>query len=159
MIQWIARVAAGLVILALVAIVAGGVAVRTADHDPAVWHLRPTAAERTGKPNDFLAAPAGTTVATVDVTLAPTDAAAAMTAFDSAARAASRVAVVAGSVEEGFITYVQRSALIGFPDYISVETVEGGIAIWSRSRYGHSDLGVNEKRVRAWLAEAGLSSG
>ncbi len=52
--------------------------------------------------------------------------------------------------------YVQRSALIGFPDYISVRIipVEGQgatLAIYSRSKFGYSDLGVNKKRVTHWL--------
>ncbi|MEL6267324.1 MAG: DUF1499 domain-containing protein, partial [Pseudomonadota bacterium] len=66
------------------------------------------------------------------------------------------VEVVAGSAAEGFVTYVQTSRIVGFPDYVSARTVEGGIAVWSRSRYGYSDLGVNRARVEDWLAAAGL---
>ena len=54
-------------------------------------------------------------------------------------------------------TYVQRSAWMRFPDYISVRALPAGdkratLAVFSRSRYGASDLGVNAKRVSAWLA-------
>lgn len=141
---------------AIVLLAALGLVVRSADHDPARWHVNPATTERTGKPNDFLAAPAGTTAAKPDLVLAVTDPPAAMAAFDGVARAQPRTEVVAGDVASGFVTYVQRSALVGFPDYVSVATVDGGIAVWSRSRYGYADLGVNAERVRRWLTEAGL---
>ena len=54
-------------------------------------------------------------------------------------------------------SYVQRSALMRFPDTITIRLVpeEGGsqtkILVWSRSKVGYSDLGVNRKRVLAWL--------
>ncbi|MEM6487122.1 MAG: DUF1499 domain-containing protein [Pseudomonadota bacterium] len=140
----------------LVAACAGGLAVRRVDHPAETWHVDPTTAARTGKPNDYLAAPAGTTVAAPDRGLQAADPAAALAALDRVAQAAPRTAVIAGSVAEGFVTYVQTSALFGFPDYISVKRVEGGLAVWSRSRYGYSDLGVNKARVTEWLAEAGL---
>lgn len=54
--------------------------------------------------------------------------------------------------------YVQRSALFRYPDFVSVRFVDlsdGGstVAIYSRSKYGHSDLGVNKKRIDAWLEQ------
>ncbi len=54
------------------------------------------------------------------------------------------------------ITYVQRSRVFGFPDYLTVKAVVmdggAGLIIWSRARYGRSDFGVNRARVEAWLA-------
>ena len=52
---------------------------------------------------------------------------------------------------------VQRSAIFRFPDYIVVQAVDlgdgrAGLAIYSRSKYGRSDFGVNRKRIEAWLA-------
>lgn len=52
--------------------------------------------------------------------------------------------------------YEQLSALVGYPDTITVRFLPAGegrstLAIYSRSHYGRSDLGVNEKRIRAWL--------
>ncbi len=78
--------------------------------------------------------------------------------FDEVATEESRVEVLAGSATEEFVTYIQRSALMGYPDYISVrflDTNNGGstVAIYSRARYGSSDLGVNEKRVQRWVQE------
>ena len=56
---------------------------------------------------------------------------------------------------DGFATYVQRTKLVQFPDYVSVKAVEvdGGSAlhIFSRSRFGYSDRGVNKKRILSWL--------
>ena len=54
--------------------------------------------------------------------------------------------------------YIQRSKLLRFPDAISVEFTSLGpdkssLAVFSRSKYGHSDVGVNEARVRGWLRE------
>ena len=51
-------------------------------------------------------------------------------------------------------SYIARTALWGFPDYVSVRVVEaeGGAryAIWSRSRFGSSDLGANAARLADW---------
>jgi len=54
-----------------------------------------------------------------------------------------------------------RSKLMRFPDLISLEVlvnVDSGqvtYAIFSRSVIGYSDLGVNEARVLAWMAQIG----
>ncbi len=53
--------------------------------------------------------------------------------------------------------YVVRSAMWNFPDLVtvSVDGPDSGpstLAIYSRSVYGHSDLGANRARVEAWLA-------
>jgi uncharacterized protein (DUF1499 family) len=49
--------------------------------------------------------------------------------------------------------FVARSALMNFPDLIAMQvTPDSDLIIWSRSVYGHSDLGVNRKRVETWLA-------
>lgn len=52
--------------------------------------------------------------------------------------------------------FVQRTAILRFPDYVSVEFIATGaeqssLAIYSRSQYGYSDLGVNKKRINGWL--------
>jgi len=53
--------------------------------------------------------------------------------------------------------YVARSAVFNFPDLITTQVVAAGpdasaLVLYSRSVYGRSDLGVNRKRLRAWLA-------
>lgn len=147
------------VVAAAVATIAIGM--RFVPDDPAVWHVDPATAARTGKPNDFLVAPAGATAAKPDriaVThlIPPRDL---MFLFDSIAMNAARTHRIAGSVEGLWATYVQRSAFFGFPDYISVKAVPvpGGSAliVWSRARFGHGDFGVNRARVEDWLARIG----
>lgn len=143
--------------LLLVLVAAAGLVVRGAGDDPARWHADPFEGARTGRPNDFLAGPAGMPGAP-DRVLAPLAGApaAVLARLHAAALAEPRTRVVAGSPEALHVTYVQRSALWGFPDYVSVraEAVEGGtaLALWSRSRFGHSDLGVNRARGERWLA-------
>lgn len=52
--------------------------------------------------------------------------------------------------------WVERSALVNYPDIIVAEVVatpEGtSLFLYSRSLFGYSDLGVNAKRVERWLA-------
>ena len=52
--------------------------------------------------------------------------------------------------------YVTRSALWGFPDYTTVRLEGGQIEIYGRLRFGKSDLGVNQARIRGWLADLKL---
>jgi len=54
---------------------------------------------------------------------------------------------------------VQRSRLFRFADDVSVRFIDNGngngtatLAIYSRSRLGYGDLGVNRRRVQRWLA-------
>ena len=54
--------------------------------------------------------------------------------------------------------YVQRSRIFRFPDYVDVRFIpldenKSTIAIYSRSKFGHSDLGVNKARIEKWLKE------
>ncbi len=143
---------------------AAWIAVNFAADDPATWHTDPAGVALRVTPNEFLAAAPDTTAAVPHalVSIEPGPPEALLARFDAIVRAQPRVRVLAGSVAEGMITYVQRSRLMGFPDYITVKAVpwetgmpEGGAAliVWSRSRYGQSDLGVNRARVEAWLAE------
>ncbi len=57
--------------------------------------------------------------------------------------------------------YVQRSALMQFPDTIDVRFIAlsdktSTLAIYSRSQIGQSDLGVNLKRIREWTDKSAL---
>ncbi len=61
-------------------------------------------------------------------------------------------------IDEGneTFTYIQRTLLIRYPDSITVQflplnTTTSTLAIYSRSHYGKSDFGVNEKRIGKWL--------
>ncbi len=146
--------------IAAVSVSAG---IRLAPNDPAKWHQDPLTVQAPDNPNWFRLSPADSdeasdaerddTSPTFDVPAAEL-----AEAFDEVATGDSRVTVLAGSSAEGFVTYIQRSALMGYPDYVSVRFVEvdeahSALAIFSRARYGSSDLGVNEKRVRRWVAQ------
>jgi uncharacterized protein (DUF1499 family) len=154
------RMALPVVAILLALAVAGMLYIRSVGHDPALWHVDPTQAERTGKPNDVLVAPEGGDIPSPVYAETPE---ALMRAFDAVATAQPRVSVVAGDPAEAFVTYVQRSRLVGYPDYISVKAVpaEGGaaLAIWSRSRFGYSDMGVNRARIEDWLAQLAAAQG
>ncbi len=135
--------------------------VNYSSHDPEVWHVDPSVIERSATPNDFLAAPPGATSGQANIETAihagpPREL---LARFDAVIRAQPRVEIVLGDLDEGTITYMQRTSVIGFPDYITVKAVDAGegaaLIVYSRSRYGSSDLGVNEKRVTAWLAALG----
>ncbi len=57
----------------------------------------------------------------------------------------------------------QKTPIFGWPDFITVEFIEveeGGatFAIYSRSKYGKSDFGVNRKRIGHWLDLLGNKS-
>ena len=71
---------------------------------------------------------------------------------DTAMQNLSRTHVLAGSVEDGLITYVTRSQLWGFPDYTTVQFDAGTLKFYARSRFGGSDLGVNAARLAQVLA-------
>ena len=66
-----------------------------------------------------------------------------------------RTTQLAGDVAEGRMTFVTRSALMGFPDYTTIEVRDGLFLVHARLRFGRSDLGVNRARVRALLAALG----
>ncbi len=134
--------------------------IRSVAHDPQVWHVDPRNVEDSDTPNDFRLIKSDLTEFRVHME-APTYAVNAATlseAFDRFVMGQPRVERVAGSTQAGWVTYVQRSETLAFPDYISVQFYDYGdtgtstIAIYSRSRFGHSDMGVNEARVKRWVA-------
>ncbi len=154
-----------LVVIALVvvALVAGLVGyVRRVGHDPAVWHVDPLTEPSPSSPNSYRVGPEqgdrGSEVepdAAAPVVAAPVSDLAA--AFDAVATGDDRVEVVAGSAAGGHVTYVQRSRTMGYPDYVSVRFIDLGdgnstMAVFSRARFGHSDLGVNKQRVETWVS-------
>lgn len=147
--------------VAVIAMVGVAIGFRFIGHDPGMWHADPLTTERTGRPNDYLIAPEGLAAAEPDAVFTARDLPGRelIFLFDSIASNAPRTRVIGGSVDELHVTYLHQSALFGFPDYISVKVVEqeGGaaLAIWSRSRFGYSDMGVNRDRVERWLAAMG----
>jgi uncharacterized protein (DUF1499 family) len=129
----------------LVALVGFAVYVRLAPSDPARWHVAPVAEGAVGE-----VVVAGLNRATLHLgpeAGAPADL---LARLDAVALATPRTIRLAGSVEEGRITWVTRSALWGFPDYASAEVRADGLHIDARSRFGQGDMGVNAARLRDW---------
>lgn len=128
--------------------------VRSLSHDVAQWHVDPQTAPDPSTPNWYRTSPGGENPAPVFA--ASVDELSA--AFDRVVAAQSATELLADDrASGGPVTWVQRSSLFGFPDYVSVSFLPSGdggstLAVFSRARLGQSDLGVNEKRVNAWLA-------
>ena len=160
------RIALTAVAAALIFVLAMAVYIRFSPMEPARWQTSPDAARKSGKPNDYLLLAFGTAAAD----LARADGEAAVYAVDATglARLIEEVALaeprtkrIAGDWMLGSLTFVQRSRLIGFPDAISVETRDLGdetstVSIYSRSRFGDSDFGVNKARIDRWLGAIAL---
>ena len=133
--------------------------IRTVTHDPAIWHVDPLTATPSQYPNYYRVARSDLTEWPVqqEAEIYAANAATVAAAFDAFVVAQPRVDRVAGTVEEGWLTYVQRTESFQFPDYISVrfydidDTGKSTLAIYSRSRFGQGDMGVNEARVKSWL--------
>ena len=63
-----------------------------------------------------------------------------------------RTTILAGTPDDGRLTFVTRSLWMGFPDYTTIEHTDGLIRMHARLRFGRSDLGVNRARLEAWKA-------
>lgn len=74
-----------------------------------------------------------------------------MTALDAVILASPRTLRLAGSPQDGLVTYMTRSALWGFPDLTTVAVDNGILRVYGRLRFGKSDLGVNAARVTKWV--------
>jgi len=107
--------------------------IRLAPSNPGRWHVDPSVASDPGR---------GGVLRKVTGDLA---------ALDAIIQAAPRVRVLAGAVTVGHITYVTRSRVLGFPDYITVKQIGPELVILSRLRFGRSDMGVNAARLNRWL--------
>ncbi len=140
------RMAGYLALGALVALLAYALWIRLAPSDPARWNVAPVSE-----------GPLGAVVAgenSASLRLGPKAGAPAelLARFDAVAMAAPRTTRLAGSVAEGRITWVTRSALWGFPDYTTAEVRADGLHILARSRFGQRDMGVNAVRLADWLS-------
>jgi hypothetical protein len=116
------------------------------------------ALQRPATPNTALAAPAGFSPQP-DLTTPtyPMPSAKLFAAAQAVAARQPRTFQQAVFADRLQAAYVVRSAVFNFPDLVTIQVVAANtgasnLIIWSRSIYGRSDLGVNRKRVAAWLA-------
>ncbi|HIP24091.1 MAG TPA: DUF1499 domain-containing protein [Rhodobacteraceae bacterium] len=63
---------------------------------------------------------------------------------------------IAESADGLWTTYVQRTPVMKMPDYITVKFIDleeskSTLVVYSRSRFGYGDMGVNKARVDLWL--------
>ena len=144
-----------LAFLAFLAFLALVLWVRLAPSNPAIWHVAladQTAAVAGPCRNQIRIVPTGARATCLPLG----DPATVLTHLDTAARAAPRTSRLAGTPQTGMITWISRSPLVGFPDYITAEvhaTPQGTrLDIFSRQRFGQGDHGVNAARLKAWLA-------
>ncbi len=134
--------------LLLMIAISGLIFVRMAPHDTATLHVPPPMDAAPDGP--VMKDGSGLFVQVYDVP--PADI---LEKFNTVALDTKRTRILAGSAEEGMITYVTRSRIFGFPDYTTVQAVAEGqgsrVTIYARLRFGLSDFGVNSTRVRSWL--------
>jgi len=137
-------------VLAVIVLAAAGW-VRLAPGDPARWHVD-VASDAPPLCADGIEAGAANARAACQVA---EPGAALLARLDAIAMATPRTRRLAGSAEEGRITWQTRSRLIGFPDYTTAQVTETAagtrLDILARSRFGESDLGVNAARLGVWL--------
>ena len=117
--------------------------IRLAPSDPSRWHVAPVGETS----RDMM----GAVVRVVET--GPDG----LARLDLVARQSPRTNVLAGSVDEGMVTYITRTRWMGFPDYTTVGVTETGSVIHARLRFGRSDTGVNARRVTRWV-DAALQS-
>jgi uncharacterized protein (DUF1499 family) len=115
--------------------------------------------KRPATPNTYLVCPADRCAAPADAA-GPVYAIAAPALFElvrDALSAEPRTELVQNQPTNLRLVLVQRSLIFRFPDTVTVQAFprpDGGstLAIYSRSNYGRSDLGVNKARVQRWLS-------
>ena len=141
------------VILAAIALMAD---IRLAPSDPKAWHIAIATRDpiAQGPCADHIALVAkGARAACI----LPLTAAAVLDKLEAIALTSPRTLHLAGNAQEGRIPWVSRSFLMGYPDYITAEvtqTAQGTrLDIFSRQRFGQSDLGVNAARLKDWLSQ------
>jgi len=135
------------ILIFLIVVVLGLMAyVRFAPTDVARWHSLPDGAAMGD------AAGQGSFRAVRRITAAPEDV---LGAVAKAAAATERTSLIAGSADEGMMTFQTRSKFWGFPDHTTVAVQGDLLIIYGRLRFGKADLGVNKDRIDRWLAVLG----
>lgn len=139
----------GFGVLLAIALLAAAIAMRSVGHDPALWHVDPNVVTEIESGNQFLLnGPDAVRIFTPPARTAQV--------FHEQVAQPYGARLLAGSPDEGWMTYVVTSRIFAFPDYVSVRITPDDrgarLSIYSRSRFGQSDLGANRKRVERWVA-------
>lgn len=124
-------------IAVLLVLIGLGAYVRLAQSDPERWHVMPAAVT-----NRDVQGGAMRVVGTGAEGFAQ---------LHGIIESSPRTRVIAGSVDEGMVSYVTRTFVVGFPDYTTIRRTEQQIEIYGRLRFGVSDFGVNAARIDGWL--------
>lgn len=134
----------------LAALVAFAGYVRLAPSDPARWNASPSLYgwDHGGPWDQVVPMEGGASLRLSPVVGQPAEL---LERLDAIALATPRTIRLAGSVSEGRITWVTRSALWGFPDYTTAEVRADGLYVYARLRFGRGDMGVNAARLQAWM--------
>ena len=122
--------------------------VRLAPSDINHWHQDPETIKSTGRPNDYRMAGDDT------VTFSVKQAELSQIIMDFAGLQ-ERTELLANTNDGQLLTFVQRTKLIAYPDYITLKITPEGtgskVSMFSRSRFGYRDFGVNKLRVINWI--------
>ncbi|MBO6899091.1 MAG: DUF1499 domain-containing protein [Shimia sp.] len=111
--------------------------VRFAPSDPSKWHQEPQIAHDSDGENSVRR-----------LVMSGRDG---LSRFHQVAVGTPRTTVLAGSVDEGMVTYVTRSKLMAYPDFTTAYQDGDVLKVYGRSRFGRKDFGVNATRVEAWI--------
>lgn len=130
--------------------------IRLAPSDPAVWNT--SIVTTTNIPQGTCLAAIETVSGGARATCLSTDTPdVVLSRLDATALATPRTNRLAGTAQSGRITWVTRSALMGYPDYTTAEATpaSGGtrLDIFARQRFGAKDFGVNAARLTEWLTD------
>lgn len=131
--------------------------IRLAPIDRDQWHVDPAETDDPEK--------SGTRLIGRQAPRYPADPDTVLAAFSDIALAEPRTRVLEGDADEGMITFVSRSRVFGFADFITVKAVSEGavtkLSVASRARLGPKayDWGVNTARLDRWLQDMRLRLG
>lgn len=111
--------------------------VRLAPSDESTWHVEPKVLEGKTFPNG----------AVRRITVGKDG----LRRMDTLISADPRTQRLTGTVEQGLVTYISRSRMMGYPDYTTMMQSGEDLVIYARSRFGRKDFGVNAARVDRWI--------
>ena len=145
-----------LLLVSAVVILAAMAWIRLAPIDRDRWHLDPAEADAPGR--------SGIRFVGLDAPRYPGDPDTVLDTLSDIILSEPRTRLLDGDVDEGMLTFVVRSRIFGFPDFVTVKAVSEGpqskLSVVSRSFLTNgSDWGVNASRMDRWLQEMRLRLG